>query len=629
MQPRISIATLLSVAVLVACAGPATGTRHGAVPPDAETHSAGVDRGDGTPSPWLRSRSEMVRERRLRRRDVEPARRAAAEKVRGAVEKAGDRAVGWWGDLPETESYSALLDPDRRLSGSVSIGTVGRGRLLGGVRLAESGAHHSIIERHRKRNTQWGTQELVDLIRDAAREVADAHPGSTLRVGNLGRPGGGDIPWSSSHNSGRDADLAFYCEDASTGQPVLAPELIEFGPDGRAVERPELRFDVERNWTLVKALLTHPDASMQWLFISESLKQKLLEHARESGEPSELVQRADEVLHQPTDAPPHADHLHLRMTCPTQDRLEGCLDYGPRWDWVDWHRRDLLARSLELARAIRDGDPATQLDALEFLRKIESPYAPEVALIDGVASGHPRVRRAALDLATDIPWWSPVAVAEATSLIEEDDATLEERRQAYVILRRTHSRRARNFALSRLLSDHVPPDERVYAARALSHVLEPGLVPVLIDQLEIQPPKIRAECARILGRITGHREIDSWSELADREVDDAVRKWREWWEEYRLEPRKFWLRRAFAEHGFEGREVFDRDALGELIGLLEGTPDHIAYNANRTLHRITDRWIPYEGWSYDRLHDYWNDWWQTKQNRKVASRREPGGTSLR
>lgn len=620
MRRRVSIPALLSAAVLVACTAPGTAEREGEVPPSIEVDEAGIERGDGTPSPWLRARAEMVRERRLERANIEPAKRAAAEEVGAALEAAGDRAVGWWGDLPEAEPYASLLDPDRSLSGSVSVGTVGRGRVQEAVRLSETGPHHSIIERHRKRNTQWGTKELVDLLRDAAREVAETHPGSTLRVGNLGRPGGGDIPWSSSHNSGRDADLAFYCEEASTGKPVLAPELIEFGPDGRAVEQPELRFDVERNWTLVKALLTHPDASMQWLFISKSLKEKLLEHARESGEPSHLVRRAQKVLHQPTDAPPHADHLHVRMTCPKQDRLEGCLDYGPRWDWVDWHRRDLLARSLELARAIREGDPSTQLDALDFLRKIESPYAPEVALIDGVASDNPRVRSEALDLATDIAWWSPVAVAEAKSLIESDDATLDERRQAYVILRRTHSRRARNFALSRLLSESVPPEERVYAARALSHVLEPGLVPILIDELSNQPPRVRAECARVLRRITGHRQIESWSNLADRTVDGAVRQWREWWKTYRLEPREFWLKRAFADHGFEGRDVFDRQAVGDLIDLLDGTPDHIAYNANRTLHRVTDRWIPYEGWSYDRLHEYWNDWWKAKRNQKVASR---------
>lgn len=620
MRRLLTISIGLVAGLLAGCATPPTVDEAPAVPPETDAADR-VESGDGTPSPWLPSREEMKRQRRLERANVRPARRAASTAVRDAVGRAGDRAVGWWGDLPDAESYDSILNPDRTLEGSVSLGTVNNGRVEDAVELPLTGSHHSVIERHRYRNTQWGTRELVDLIRETAAGVAQHYPGSTLRVGNLGRPGGGDIPWSSSHTNGRDADLAFFCEKVSTGAPVVAPDLVHFGADGRAVDHPDLQFDVERNWALVRSLLTHPDTSMQWLFISRPLKKELLSHARNSGASPEIVRRASNVLHQPTDAPPHADHLHVRITCPRQDRLEGCLDYGPRWEWADWHRRDLLARSLELRRALRNGDPSTQLDALEFLREIQSPYAPEVALTAGVESEDPRVRRRALDLASDIAWWSPAAVAEGIALVESGDYGLEAEREAYAILRRSHTRRARRFALSRLLSDSVPAGERALAARALSHVLEPGLVPILVGELSEQPARVREECARLLRRITGHREVESWTELSPKRTREALRGWRKWWARSRMQPRERWLARAFSEHGFEGRRVFSRKSIGELIDLLKNSPDHVAYGANRALHRITDRWIPYEGWSYERLHGYWKSWWETTQKRKAIARR--------
>ena len=42
-----------------------------------------------------------------------------------------------------------------------------------------------------------------------------------------------------------------------------------------------------RNWALAKALLTHPKAQIQYLFISTALKAKLLAHAERLGSAGE------------------------------------------------------------------------------------------------------------------------------------------------------------------------------------------------------------------------------------------------------------------------------------------------------------------------------------------------------
>ena len=59
------------------------------------------------------------------------------------------------------------------------------------------------------------------------------------------------------------------------------------------------------------------------------------EQAARSGE-AEAIERAEALLHQPSDSAPHDDHLHLRVHCASDDRALGCGDRPPmRW----WKKR--------------------------------------------------------------------------------------------------------------------------------------------------------------------------------------------------------------------------------------------------------------------------------------------------
>ncbi len=589
----------------------------GPTPPTATMSGNSPSPSTVAPVPWLQPREEREREQRLAAVEVAPAVDRATDRVTGAVEEATSAGVGWRGELPAQPSYRALLDEDRSYEGSVSLGSSSEGHLENAASLPVRGNHYEILEKHRERGLRWGTDEMVELLTGAADDVAEAFPGSTMRVGNLGREHGGDIAWSHSHNSGRDADLAFFARRPSSGERVPTPGLVSFDADGEAAGDPDLVFDVPRNWRLVKSLLTSPKADIQWLFVSEPLKHEMLAHAREQGEPKRLVRRAKHVLHQPSDAPPHNDHLHVRITCSKQDRLEGCLDYGPRWVWADWHRRDLLARTLEIGRALDDPDPTMRRRALEFLERIRSPFAPEIALLEGVDDPNSEVRAAAWEAATEIRHWSTAAIEATITVIANPETPLGERREGYEILRRDHSRRARRFAFSRLLSEEVSVQERVFAARALRHVMEPGLVPSLIDELDRQPPPVRREIATVLRRITGHSEEVDWEELSDTKLAEATASWEKWWERARTEPRTAWLVAELGEHGLEvdASKIGDAETVDQLIPLLDQSPDHVAYNANLLIHRATERWIPLEAWSYERLHRYWRNWWHKNRRR--------------
>ena len=151
--------------------------------------------------------------------------------------------------------------------------------------------------------------------------MARTHPGSPpLGVGNLSRARGGSIaPYSRSHQSGRDADLAFYRLDRR-GRPVAAEDLDAFDDRGRGPGG--TTFDAVRGFTLVEALVTDPVIDVRWIFVSRPLRALLLAEGRRRGAPEAVLRRAAAVLHQPSDAPPHADHFHLRIRCAAGER--GC-----------------------------------------------------------------------------------------------------------------------------------------------------------------------------------------------------------------------------------------------------------------------------------------------------------------
>ncbi|HOU52536.1 MAG TPA: penicillin-insensitive murein endopeptidase [Myxococcota bacterium] len=278
--------------------------------------------------------------------------------------------------------------------GSLSIGTPTTGFVVSCRMLPEEGPGHYVLPEHRQRRTRCATDDLVEALLRAADRVGRDHPGARLAVGNLGRDGGGDLPWSVSHNSGRDADLGFYLMD-DAGRPYEARSLIPLDARGEGTEdgRP-VRFDVPRNWALVKALLTDPTIQVQWLFLSNPLKKRLLAHARSRKERPDLVARAEEALAQPRRSGPHNDHLHLRISCPPDDVLEGCRDIGTARSWFRDPTPRIEARVRQLQTLARRGSPRVRSDALTVLGRIGTSEAVSTVL-RGLGDPEVEVRRTA------------------------------------------------------------------------------------------------------------------------------------------------------------------------------------------------------------------------------------------
>ncbi|MDP9037490.1 MAG: penicillin-insensitive murein endopeptidase [Myxococcota bacterium] len=195
-----------------------------------------------------------------------------------------------------------------------SVGSPTEGQLIGGMRLAET-SYLRVVPVYAGADVRWGLEPLVAMLDRAARSVRRQFPTAVTSVGHLSREGGGELDRHRSHESGRDADLAFFVR-SSSGHQLFASSFVPFRGDGTASSWPGAYFDDGENWALVASLLSDPEARVTHLFVASPLRARLLAYAERLGVPANIRIRAAEVMQQPHGALPHDDHFHVRIACP-------------------------------------------------------------------------------------------------------------------------------------------------------------------------------------------------------------------------------------------------------------------------------------------------------------------------
>lgn len=215
-----------------------------------------------------------------------------------------------------------------------SIGLPHRGVLTQSAELPARGEGYRWL---RQDDRHHGLPRFIRAIERAAAHVARERPGAVLQVGDLSTRSGGRLVPHLSHRTGRDADLLLYMTTLD-GAPVESPGFIHVGSDGLAWDAEQnrfLRFDVERTWLLIKALLEDRDARVQWIFAHRNVEAMLVEWARARGESGETIVRAMDVMLEPHPGGPHDDHVHVRTACSSAEILAGCEHTGPHRAWLD------------------------------------------------------------------------------------------------------------------------------------------------------------------------------------------------------------------------------------------------------------------------------------------------------
>jgi len=203
-----------------------------------------------------------------------------------------------------------------------SIGSPTDGHLVNGAHLVDA-PYLRVMPADQAGDVRWGLGALVGMIDRVAQHVRHLFPGAVLNVGHLSKSGGGGIEQHASHESGRDADLPFYVDDAR-GRQIFADHMVSFRGDGTAPSWPGAHFDDAKNWALVSSVLEDPVARVTYIFVSAPLRQRLLAYAARVGAPEALRTRAAFAMVQPHGTLPHDDHFHVRIACPSG--MTSCIE---------------------------------------------------------------------------------------------------------------------------------------------------------------------------------------------------------------------------------------------------------------------------------------------------------------
>ena len=215
---------------------------------------------------------------------------------------------------------------------SLSIGLPHKGALKNGEVLPSRGEGYNLMQTAKERKARFGVSELIQLVKWSTFKVHHRHKGAKIAVGDLSKRTGGKFEHHASHQNGRDVDFAFYVLNKN-GKSVSISEMIPFDANGFSIEPPmTYRFDVARNWTLVRELVESNKAQVQWIFVAGHLEELLLNYAKEVKAPKRIIWRAEQMMKQPSKSS-HWDHFHVRIYCPANDKPH-CRDFGPKWGWL-------------------------------------------------------------------------------------------------------------------------------------------------------------------------------------------------------------------------------------------------------------------------------------------------------
>jgi LysM repeat protein len=210
---------------------------------------------------------------------------------------------------------SLLVYTEQPLSRSLSVGAPNQGRLLEPERLPP---HAGYLIRERDR--AWGTLETVQSIVSAFEAVRRQDPKAPrLKVHDISLRHGGAMTDHHSHQSGRDADIAYYQRECS----AQVCGFRKIGPG---------ELDTERTWALLKHWL-ETDAT-EAIFVDYALQAPLYRAARADGASPGELRKWFQYPSGPTHPlgvvrhfPRHADHMHVRFVCPDTD--PDCVTFRP------------------------------------------------------------------------------------------------------------------------------------------------------------------------------------------------------------------------------------------------------------------------------------------------------------
>lgn len=501
---------------------------------------------------------------------------------------------------------------------SLSVGDSDHGELIGGVELPRRANGLLRLSHVSSRNSGWGTKDLVDLILRAASALhrLPDHREVPLRVGNLSLRRGGEMRWSHSHRSGRDADILLYLLDHK-GNPQLPDDFVTL--DARGVgkhKKHEVVFDSARMWRIVAVLLQDSHVQVQHLYLAQPLRQMLLAHARAIGESEGLIQRARLVLSEPAHAGKHDDHMHIRVYCSRDDRMAGCSDDGPRWPWVQGFDHEVRQQVSMLIAELGRPSPDARAKAIERLTWFQHSDERALEALAWIA-GHDTPRNRGLATQGLIKLAEPRAFSflMAQSRQVDDPARALGLVQAALAVA-TPENAAELCGLLAAdggeFADVFDAATRSQVRRAAAQTLRPWLLE------EAAEPLVAAlDDADPTARRAALKSLEFLANRAFAAPEAAAA----WFERARDKSRLQWMYEGFVARGLP-MSAPPKVLAPKLIALLQDSEPAAAANAHAMLQRMVDHG-PIEATATEsRRQRAWSRWWEVNRQRYTFEERD-------
>ncbi len=156
-------------------------------------------------------------------------------------------------------------------------------------------------------------------------------------------------------------------------------------------------------------------------------------------------------------------------------------------------------------------------------------------------------------------------------------------------------------------------DARAFVAEALVHTESAKPVPDLIEALESDRSDVRVAAARALRILTNHRMAQDDELRDDVLAEEAAKRWHTWYEEHGDEGRDAWLACGFKDAGYEVERLSVKHVWDLCRAVADA--DHLSYNAQRVLMRISGREPASLSWPKHDANFYWRRWFERRWRR--------------
>jgi penicillin-insensitive murein endopeptidase len=211
-----------------------------------------------------------------------------------------------------------------------AVGFYSSGSLINAMNLPNQG--DGFIKLFVSRDRAWSTFDLQAVLARVSHEIRRQHPNrERIQIGDMSQRTGGFVGRHSSHQNGLDADISYFRMN-NLEQAIEHNGFAETFVRNRQVT---VNFDIERNWALMRALVG--TGRVTRLFVDVRIKKAFCDYTTAAG--TRLAETETLRILRPW--PNHADHIHVRLSCPQNSPNctpqaeppvgDGCADLQLAW----------------------------------------------------------------------------------------------------------------------------------------------------------------------------------------------------------------------------------------------------------------------------------------------------------